>query len=57
MKKPKQEIVLKPGYTDVDFRVVKAVNILDPGVGEYIKSSKVQKLIDNGIKVTIKESK
>jgi hypothetical protein len=59
----KQEVVLEPGYTienratDEDFRVVKAINILKPGVGEYIKSSEVQSLMDRGIKVTIKESK
>jgi len=35
------------------YRVIKLVNMLEPPLGEVLKSEEVQKLIDNGVWVTV----
>ena len=40
-----------------EFRVVVAVNTLEPTVGKMLKPLEVQRLINDGVKVTIRTSK
>jgi predicted transcriptional regulator len=56
MQKPKQSIIVVP-YSTEGFRVVEATNILQPQVGGAITEKEAQKLIDQGIKVKIKEER
>ena len=38
----------------VKYKVVRTVNITAPGIGEYLTSERVDALINQGVRVTIK---
>jgi len=56
MQKIKKSLTLKKA-ADHRYRVVKAVNIIEPSVRSKLKSSEVQALIDSGVEVIIQGGK
>lgn len=53
----KMKITIRPSPLQNGYVVVKAVNTLDPKVGQCLKSQEVQQFMSDGIEVTVLEKK